>query len=277
MSNSVTIYHNPDCGTSRNTLALIRACGIEPTIVEYLKNPPDRATLVSLIARMGLGVRPVLRVKGTPYSNLGLDAPGLDDATLIDHMLLHPILINRPIVETAAGVRLCRPSDLVMELLPVAPSAELCKADGSPVLLARPQPAGDTAFVNELQAAGLATDDLDEPGRRFLAFSTTEGRTVGYGGYELHGEHMLLRSVLVPPAARGRGIGAGIVALLLRRAFDEGARTAWLLTAGPSAFFVHCGFSAIARSTAPEPILSTRQAASLCPDSATLMTRAIAP
>lgn len=277
MSGSVTIYHNPDCGTSRNTLALIRACGIEPTVIEYLKDPPDRATLTSLIARMGLGVRAVMRAKGTPYQELGLDAPELDEATLIEHMLRHPILINRPIVETAAGVRLCRPSDLVMELLPAPKSAELRKSDGSPVLLATPLAPDDSAFVAALQEAGLATDDLAEPGRDFLAFSTTAGEPVGYGGYELHGGHMLLRSVLVHPAARGRGIGAGIVALLLRRALDAGARQAWLLTTGPGHFFERCGFRPIPRGEAPAAILGTAQATRLCPGTATLMTRAISP
>ena len=115
---SVTIYHNPACGTSRNTLALIRNAGIEPTVIEYLKTPPDRATLEALIAKAGVPVRELIREKGTPYAELGLGDPKWTDAQLIDFMLQHPILINRPIVVTATGARLCRPPERVLDLLP---------------------------------------------------------------------------------------------------------------------------------------------------------------
>ena len=114
---AVTIYHNPACGTSRNTLALIRNTGIKPTVIEYLKTPPDRATLVDLLNRMGMRPRELLREKGTPYGELGLAAPHWTDEALIDQMLVHPILINRPIVVTPWGVRLCRPSESVLEIL----------------------------------------------------------------------------------------------------------------------------------------------------------------
>lgn len=113
-----TIYHNPACGTSRNVLALIREAGIEPTVIEYLKTPPDRATLEALIAKMKIRPRDLLREKGTPYAELGLDEDRWSDAELIDQMIAHPILINRPIVVTERGAKLCRPSDSVMELLP---------------------------------------------------------------------------------------------------------------------------------------------------------------
>jgi arsenate reductase (glutaredoxin) len=116
---AVTIYHNPACGTSRSVLALIRNAGIEPTIVEYLKSPPDRATLVSLIAGMGIRPRQLLRDRGTPYAELGLGAGHWSDAQLIEQMLAHPILINRPIVVTARGARLCRPAETVLEFLPL--------------------------------------------------------------------------------------------------------------------------------------------------------------
>ncbi len=115
---AVTIYHNPACGTSRNTLALIRNAGIEPRVVEYLMDPPDRATLAGLIAAMGVPAREVLRAKEATYEELHLDDPSLDDDALIDAMLAHPILINRPIVVTPLGARLCRPADTVLELLP---------------------------------------------------------------------------------------------------------------------------------------------------------------
>ena len=117
---TITIYHNPACGTSRNTLALIRATGTEPQVIEYLKTPPSRAELVTLIERMGITPRDLLRQKGTPYAELGLDDPSLDDDRLVDAMAAHPLLINRPIVRTPLGVRLCRPPETVLEILPPA-------------------------------------------------------------------------------------------------------------------------------------------------------------
>lgn len=131
---SVTIYHNPSCGTSRNTLAMIRNAGIEPTVIEYLKAPPDRDTLRALIARMGVPVRALLREKGTPYAELGLDDPKWSDAQLIDLMLQHPILINRPVVVSDQGARLCRPSELVLDLLPAAQRGAFSKEDGERVV-----------------------------------------------------------------------------------------------------------------------------------------------
>ncbi|GEC15324.1 arsenate reductase [Nitrobacter winogradskyi] len=114
----VIIYHNPDCGTSRNTLAMIRNAGIEPHVIEYLKTPPSRRMLEQLIARMGISSRALLREKGTPYAELGLGDPNLTNDQLLDAMMAHPILINRPIVVTPQGVRLCRPSEEVLNLLP---------------------------------------------------------------------------------------------------------------------------------------------------------------
>jgi arsenate reductase (glutaredoxin) len=132
----VVIYHNPDCGTSRNTLGLIRNAGVEPQIVEYLKTPPSRQTLLHLIARMNISVRALLRKKGTPYRELGLADPTMTDDALLDAMMAHPILINRPIVMTPLGVRLCRPSETVLDLLPVQPR-EFVKEDGERVVDAR--------------------------------------------------------------------------------------------------------------------------------------------
>jgi len=129
----VVIYHNSDCGTSRNTLGLIRNAGIEPHIVEYLKTPPSRALLKQLIARTGLSVRDLLREKGTPFHELGLSNPGLSDDQLLDAMMAHPILINRPIVVTPNGVRLCRPSERVIDLLPPQRGA-FVKEDGERVV-----------------------------------------------------------------------------------------------------------------------------------------------
>ena len=129
----VIIYHNPDCGTSRNTLGLIRNAGVEPHVIEYLKTPPSRTMLEQLIARMGIPVRALLREKGTPYAELDLDDPALSDAQLLDAMMAHPILINRPIVVTPEGVRLCRPSEEVLDLLPPQRGA-FVKEDGERVI-----------------------------------------------------------------------------------------------------------------------------------------------
>ncbi|KAA0999358.1 arsenate reductase (glutaredoxin) [Paraburkholderia panacisoli] len=131
---SVTIYHNPDCGTSRNTLAMIRNAGIEPEVIEYLKTPPRRDTLKDLISRAGLTVRAALREKGTPYADLGLADPTLSDEQLLDAMLQHPILINRPFVVTPLGVRLCRPSEIVLDILPAAQKGAFAKEDGERVV-----------------------------------------------------------------------------------------------------------------------------------------------
>ncbi len=129
----VIIYHNPDCGTSRNTLAMIRNAGVEPHVIEYLKIPPSRDMLTQLIARMGISVRDVLREKGTPYAELGLCDRALSDEQLLDAMMAHPILINRPIVVSPKGVRLCRPSEDVLDLLPPQRGA-FVKEDGERVI-----------------------------------------------------------------------------------------------------------------------------------------------
>lgn len=126
----ITIFHNPACGTSRNTLALIRHAGIEPVVVEYLRTPPSRERLREMLAAMGVGPRALLREKGTPYEELDLDDPAWTDDQLVDFMMAHPSLINRPIVETALGTALCRPSERVLELLPVGPLAPFAKEDG---------------------------------------------------------------------------------------------------------------------------------------------------
>lgn len=131
---TITIYHNPACGTSRNVLALIRNSGEEPRIIEYLKTPPSRAELVDLIGRMGVPVCAILREKGTPYHELGLDDPALSDDALIDAMMAHPILINRPIVITPLGVALCRPSETVLDILPSSQRGAFSKEDGEKIV-----------------------------------------------------------------------------------------------------------------------------------------------
>jgi len=141
---SVTIYHNPDCGTSRNTLAMIRQSGAVPVVIEYLKTPPTRERLIELIAAMGIPVRALLREKGTPYAELGLADAKWTDGELIDAMMAHPILINRPIVVTPKGVRLCRPSEAVLDLLPHPDIGRFVKEDGEivPGVAASPHVSG---------------------------------------------------------------------------------------------------------------------------------------
>ncbi|WP_441279171.1 arsenate reductase (glutaredoxin) [Tardiphaga sp. 172_B4_N1_3] len=130
----VIIYHNPDCGTSRNTLAMIRNAGIEPHIIEYLKTPPSRVLLVQLLARAGISVREILREKGTPYAELGLSDASLTDAQLLDAIEAHPVLMNRPIVVSALGVRLCRPSEAVLDIMPTPQLGAFSKEDGDRVV-----------------------------------------------------------------------------------------------------------------------------------------------
>ncbi|MDT7520191.1 arsenate reductase (glutaredoxin) [Rhodoferax sp. TBRC 17660] len=131
---TITIFHNPACGTSRNTLAIIRNSGVEPTVVEYLKTPPTKARLQELLAAMGTGPRELLREKGTPFAELDLANEKWTDDELLDFMLAHPILINRPVVETPLGTRLCRPSELVLDILPNAQQAAFTKEDGEAVV-----------------------------------------------------------------------------------------------------------------------------------------------
>ena len=135
----IILYHNPDCGTSRNTLAMIRNAGIEPHVVEYLKTPPSRAMLVSLVQRMSISLRELLREKGTPYHELGLHDQSLGDDALLEAMQAHPVLMNRPIVVSPLGVALCRPSERVLDLLPLPQKGAFNKEDGEPVIDANGQ------------------------------------------------------------------------------------------------------------------------------------------
>lgn len=131
---SITIYHNPDCGTSRNTLAMIRQSGVEPIVIEYLKAPPDRAHVVAMIHAAGLTVRDALRRKDTPFEALGLDDPAINDSALLDAIARHPVLLNRPFVVTDLGVRLCRPSEAVLDILPNPDIGPFTKEDGEVVI-----------------------------------------------------------------------------------------------------------------------------------------------
>ncbi|ALC14262.1 MULTISPECIES: arsenate reductase (glutaredoxin) [unclassified Sphingopyxis] len=134
MTTDIVIYHNPECGTSRNALAMIRNAGIEPHVVEYLKTPPSRALLEQLIARAGVTPRELLREKGTPFAELGLGDESLEDSALIDAMMAHPVLINRPLVVSPLGVKLCRPSEAVLDILPAGQFGAFAKEDGEQVV-----------------------------------------------------------------------------------------------------------------------------------------------
>lgn len=256
----IIVYHNPDCGTSRNTLALIRHAGIEPHVIEYLKTVPTPAMLLQLARRVGWPLRDLLRERGTPFRELGLDDPSRGETTLLAAIAEHPILLNRPIVVSPLGVRLCRPSERVLDLLPVPPGTDLDKDDGSPFLRDEQVAATDPRLAKALREAGLPTEDLRSSSGRFYSFRTLGGTLVGYGGFEVNGRDVLLRSLLVLPSARGRGIGRNLVLQLMSRAFDAGGRTAWLLTSSAPAFFERLGFVATGREAAPQALLPSPQA-----------------
>jgi arsenate reductase len=268
-----TIYHNPDCGTSRNTLALLRHFGVLPHVVEYLKTPPSREELVAILAKAKLSPRDILRKKGTPYTSLGLDAAS--DDVLIDAMMAHPILINRPLVISDEGAALCRPSDVVLDLLPVMPGIDAFKEDGASFLRDIQIAADDPGLFAILKDEGLAVGDLLELNRTFFTYHSLSGSTLGYGGYELYGRDVFLRSIVVMPEGRGKKIGANLVSLLLYRACQQGARNAWVLTTSAADFFEKNKFQRRERRDAPSSILGTRQAKSLCPASAALLSKAI--
>lgn len=267
----ITIYHNPDCGTSRNTLKLIRHFGIDPTVIEYVKAPPSRDELVAILAKAGLSPRDVVRKKGTPYAELGLD--GVDDAALLDAMIAHPILINRPLVVTDEGAALCRPSDVVLDVLPVMTANDAFKEEGVSFLKDARIAADDAGLIAALKGADLPVDDLGDANRTFYVYRSLAGAVLGYGGYERYGTDVFLRSVVV--MERGKGIGRNLIPLLLYRAYREGARTAWLLTTSAADFFDKLKFLRRDRAEAPAAILATRQAQSLCPASAVLFSKKI--
>ncbi len=266
---SVTIYHNPKCGTSRNTVALIRHFGIDPKVIEYLKETPSRAELQKLIAAAGLSVRDVVRKKEEPFAAL----KDSDDDALLDAMVAHPVLINRPIVVSDKGVALCRPSDVVLDLLPVMPGTDAFKEEGAHFLRDDPIAGSDAGLIAALKAADLPVDDLAASNRHLFAYRSLSGAVLGYGGYELHGKEALLRSVVILPDGRSKGTGRNLVPLLMYRAFRAGARTAWLLTTSAAGFFETLKYKRRPREEAPPAILETRQAKSLCPASAVLMSR----
>ncbi|MFN0263093.1 arsenic resistance N-acetyltransferase ArsN2 [Tepidamorphus sp. 3E244] len=269
------IWHNPDCGTSRNVLHILRESGEEPDVVLYRETPPPRAEIARVVAASGMALRDAMRRKGTPFEELGLDDAALGDEDLLDAIEKHPILLNRPFVQTEQGVALCRPAERVFDLVTRDIPANLTRTDGSPLVIDREIASGETGLAEALAAELLPTGDLADTGTRFFAYATPDGIHVGYGGFEGHGRGALIRSVVIDKARRGQGLGKLAVAMLLRRAFDAGARTAWLLTETAADSFASCGFTPAARDEAPAAISETRQFVDLCPQSATLMRKII--
>lgn len=270
----VVIYHNPDCGTSRNALAMIRHAGIEPEVVEYLTTPPTKARVRELAYLMGLTVRDMIRERGTPFTELNLGRPSLDEEDLLEAIEAHPILMNRPIVVTPTRVKLCRPSDTVLDLLSSVPLGDFDKDDGTPFLRDTEIAGSNDDLQDAMTNVVLPTDDLTDPGQTFYRYNLLGGLTVGYGGFFLAGHDVLLRSVARTERS-DRRVGPTLVQLLMSRAFDRGGRQAFALTKSPQArsFFESQGFTELDRASAPPSIQSTRQMTSLCPSSATLLTR----
>ncbi len=271
-----TIWHNPDCGTSRNVLRVLRAVGYAPDVIDYRHTPPDPATLARMIAAAGLKVRDAVRRRGTPFDEMGLGEPGVTDADLLHAMVDTPILINRPFVRTLRGTALCRPADTVFGLIERGWPNNLTREKGAPFVIAEKRPANAIDLVASLSEAGLPVEDLSGANKHFFGYMTPDSRPAGYAGFELPGDgHALLRSIVVPPSRRGHGLGRAIVPLALRAAHDAGAREAWLLTDTAEDVFDQLGFETVARDQAPDAVRSTAEFAGLCPQTATLMHRAI--
>ena len=273
---TVTIYHNPACGTSRNVLALIRNAGIEPKVIEYLKHPPTRTELLDLVSQMDVPLRTIMRRKATPFDELGLGDPSLGDNALLDAIDKHPILINRPIVVTPLGVRLCRPSETVLDLLDRPQRSEFFKEDGEPVIVGQRLDGKALELLKSaLTSAGLPSADIGLPGQCLYRFTTTLDETVGFGGIEGDGADRLLRSLVVLPDKRGRHYGKAIANSLERLAGEDGAERLHLLTTDAASFFETTGYASSERDTAPATIARTAEFTTLCPASARYMVKSV--
>ena len=284
----VTIFHNPACGTSRNTLALIRHASIEPTVIEYLKTPPAKDTLRELVAAMGVPVRSLLREKGTPYAELGLGEPRWTDEELLDFVSRHPILMNRPVVVTPLGTRLCRPSEDVLELLPVGRLSPFVKEDGEAVqdsgarraaggLTLRPAAERDWPSIEAL----LKLNDLPVDGARehlgVYIVATGGDAVVGTAGIELYGNIGLLRSVAVLPERQRQGLGTAMLERIVADARVLGLSRLYLLTTTAADYFAGHGFTPQPRDSVPAALQASAEFRGACPASAVLMGRSITP
>lgn len=284
----VTIFHNPACGTSRNTLALIRYAGIEPTVIEYLKTPPSRDELLELIAAMGVPVRSLLREKGTPYAELGLGDAHWTDEQLLDFIGQHPILMNRPVVVTPLGTKLCRPSEAVLELLPVGRLPPFIKEDGEAVhdsgarraaggLTLRPAAEHDWPHIEALLKVNSLPIDGARDHLAAYIVATAGDAIVGTAGVELYGELGLLRSFAVLPERQGRGVGKVMLERIVSDARIGGLSRLFLLTTTAADYFARLGFTARSRDSAPAALQASAEFRGACPASAVLMDRSIAP
>jgi arsenate reductase len=284
----VTIFHNPACGTSRNTLALIRHAGIEPTVIEYLKTPPTKDTLRELVAAMGGSVRSLLREKGTPYVELGLGEFRWTDEQLLDFIGQHPILMNRPVVVTPLGTKLCRPSEEVLELLPVGQLPPFIKEDGEAVhdsgvrraaggLALRPACELDWPSIEALlKVNSLPIDGVREHLGAYIV-ATADDMVVGTAGVELYGEAGLLRSVAVLPEWQKQGIGTVMLERIVADARTRGLSRMYLLTTTAADYFAGLGFTLQPRDSAPAALQVSAEFRGACPASAVLMVRSIPP
>ncbi len=270
---SVTIFHNPGCGTSSNTLAVLEAAGLAPRVVEYLQTPPSPPEIVDLARRAGVPLRALIRRRGTPFDQLGLGDPGMTDADLLDAIAAHPILLNRPIVVTDKAVALCRPSDAVLDMIEAPTPDVMRKADGAPLVTVRPLAEAEAAR-NALAAAGLPVDGIEGAHvALFEAIDSTRAR-VGFGALEGKGPDLLLRSIVIVPERRGQGLGAPLVHALERAAARRGAERLHLLT-DTAPFFETAGFGRADRMSAPQSIAATAEFSTLCPASAVYLTRPV--
>lgn len=260
---AVTIYHNPACGTSRKALGLIRLAGLEPQVIEYLLDPPTRERLAGMIHAAGLGVREALREKGTPYEQLGLSDRSLTDDQLLDAMMANPILINRPFVVTDLGTRLCRPPEIVLDILPKPPFVAADAADLP-------------AIRDLLSEAQLPVADIEGPTIRFW-LARDQGKVVGTVALEVHGGSAMLRSLAVHPDHRGKGLGQALVRHAELCARNDGIQELCLLTTTAAELFGRRGYALISRDHAPEGVRRSEEFRSLCPDTAVCMLKRLRP
>jgi arsenate reductase len=237
---NVEIYHNPSCSMSRNALRLIRETGVEPRIIEYLETPPDRAELMQLLEAARISVPEILRSKESHFADLGLGDNPLPDSALLDALDAHPILMQRPIVVTALGVNVCRPPELVLALLQNAPRPGTKREDGSDFLIDEEIPFS-AELIAELTSADASASELTEACTT-LRVRTLDGAEIGHAGFQIRGKAAELIAFTVLPAARRAHAGTNMMRLVLRRAYDLGAREMTVTTDRAVEFLAAVGF-----------------------------------
>lgn len=270
---AVTIYHNNDCGTSRNALAVAVHCGIIPRIVEYLKSPPSRDELRDILAKGRMSPQRIIRKKEPLYAELGLG--NASDDTLFDAIAAHPILLNRPLVVTESDAALCRPSDVTLDFLPEGPRTDFFKENGVPFLRDRMIDASDPGFLATHRAESFAGDDSHAHNKTLYVYRTLGGDVLGYGGFEIYGTDAYLRSIAVKSYARNRRIGTALVGLLQYRVRRAGGKQVWLLSSTATHFFETLGFERCEFSDAPQAIAERRLNHSTYPLGTVLLKRVL--